>query len=511
VARAFNHLNGITDENVRNSLRLLGDRVITLESSITTEERAFNNMSSTGNVMARLQKRSLILEKLCRDIWPPKQVAIPTPTPTPTPPPSGHPNPLHGVLREVDIFQDSAHFEHDISEVLPLGLTWFGALEMRRSYYTEYLRLLDAIATEGYQYARVLFAVGWYPYWQDHEVAPIDFTTQDGRAIQRWADYEAQVVSLGQEFNAVGLQLFVSAGDLQMFNGDLDATAQWARRVGELLNISGVRVAFMDVNEAWQNWTTNSEPTPDEVYQYAVQPFEQGYGHPLISLRSAPYSGDELDGLNLWAGDVIQKHGHRGNYPQDHVTPVRHARGIYYTGEGPIPDKRAGMESEPVGPGASVNTLDDPEALSLLAAANFMGGFAYVFHSGSGVRHWINSTSIDQEPGFSGVARVYSYLPTDLQSAYTVIVHGGLSESPLTDGEGFPGENRVDSVLTSDGSRFVTMVYGENGYTLLKARVGVQFEIITPHTGESHPFTLNAEETLQVYYNAGRILVGTLL
>ena len=190
MAKTFNHLDGITDENVRNSLRLLGDRVVTLESSITNEERAFNSMGSTGNVMARLQKRSLILEKLCRDIWPPKQVEIPPPTPTPTPdpPPSSHPNPLYGVLREVDIFQDSAHFEHDISEVLPLGLTWFGALEMRRSYYTEYIRLLNAIAVEGYQYARVLFAVGWYSYWQDHEVAPIDFTTQDGREIQRWED-----------------------------------------------------------------------------------------------------------------------------------------------------------------------------------------------------------------------------------------------------------------------------------------------------------------------------------
>ena len=66
----------------------------------------------------------------------------------------------------------------------------------------------------------------------------------------------------------------------------------------------------------------------------------------------------------------------------------------------------------------------------------------------------------------------------------------------------------MDSVLTEDGRRFVALVYGEEGYTRLLARVPVRFSIITPDTGESHSFTLYAGETLEVYYGAGGGLVG---
>ena len=109
------------------------------------------------------------------------------------------------------------------------------------------------------------------------------------------------------------------------------------------------------------------------------------------------------------------------------------------------------------------------------------------------------------------VPRVASYLPNDLMSSYVHIYHGGRQESPLTDADGFPDGNRVDSVVTDDGSRFVSLVYGPNGYTRLLARVDVEFSIITPDTGESHSFTLLAGSTLEVYYTAGRILVGRVL
>jgi len=114
-------------------------------------------------------------------------------------------------------------------------------------------------------------------------------------------------------------------------------------------------------------------------------------------------------------------------------------------------------------------------------------------------------------PGFAAVPRVHRYLPPNLMSAYTVRLHGGRSESPLTDADGFPGQNRVDSVLTEDGRRFVTLVYGEDGYTRLLARVAVRFSIITPDTGEAHSFTMQAGDTLEVSYSAGRVLVGEVL
>jgi hypothetical protein len=430
---------------------------------------------------------------------------------SPTQPPTAHPNPLDGELRAVEVLSRGGHFEHDLGEVLPVGLTYFGALEQRKFFPAEYQRQVAAIAAAGYQYARVLFAVGGDPYWTGHEVPPHDITTADGVRIPGWPDYEEQVVGLGRDFAAAGLQLFVSSGDLaNVFDGSPDQVARWARRVGELLRVSGARVAFVDVNEAWQNWVTGPAPSPDEVNRYVIQPFLEGYGMPTIALRSAAFGGEGTGALNRWAGDIVQKHGHRGDYPQDHTSAVRHARGVFYAGDGPIPDKRVGVESEPVGPGASGNSLDGPEAIALLAAANFTGGFAFTFHSSAGVRAWLGET-IDEMPGFAAVPRVHRYLPPNLMSAYTVRLHGGRSESPLTDADGFPGQNRVDSVLTEDGRRFVTLVYGEDGYTRLLARVAVRFSIITPDTGEAHSFTMQAGDTLEVSYSAGRVLVGEVL
>lgn len=422
-----------------------------------------------------------------------------------------HPNPIRGQLRAVDVMSPRAHFADDTGELLPVGLSYFGALEQRKFYPFQYQRQLAAIAAAGYQFARVLFAVGGHPYWNDHEVPPHEIIRDDGVRIPGWPDYEEQVIGLGRDFAAAGLQVFVSSGDLaNVFAGDRDRAARWASRVGQLLRVSGVRVAFVDVNEAWQNWVTGSAPSPDEVNRYVIQPFLSGYGEPTIALRSTGLEGESTDSLNRWAGDIVQKHGHRGDYPQDHTSAVRHARGVFYAGDGPIPERRVGLESEPVGPGASGTSLDDPEAIALLAAANFAGGFGFTFHSSAGVRGWLGE-AIDEMAGFAAVPQVHGYLPPDLMSTHTVSLHGGLSESPLTDADGFPGANRVDSVLTEDGRRFVTLVYGEDGYTRLLARVPVRFSIITPDTGEAHSFTLQAGETLEVYYRAGRVLVGEVL
>jgi len=465
-------------------------------------------MYSDGNLVSRRVSDGRLVGAM--GVVPPE----PEPEPEPEPPsvPIDHPHPIRGSLRAVNVASDGAYFADDYDEMLPVGLTWFGALEQRRSDPQAFQRTLEAVVDAGYQYARVLFAVaGGGNYWNGHEVAPHDCTTTDGVSVRGWDDYDEQVIGLGRDFAAAGLQVFVSSGGLQdVFAGDLDKTATWATRLGGLLDESGVYVCFADVNEAWQNWVTGSEPSPDDVYRYVISPFLDGYWQkPVIALRSAPYSGETVEGFNLWAGEVIQKHGHRGHFPQDHVAAVRHSRGIYYTGEGAIPDKRLGIESEPVGPGASVNTLDGEEALALLAVANFVGGFAFVYHSARGVRWWHGP--IEQQPGFLSVPNVRSYLPEDLMSSYTTILHGGLSASPLTDADGFPDENRVDSVVTEDGRRFVSLVYGQNSYTRLLANVAVRFSIITPDTGESHRFTLRPGETLDIDYRAGRVLVGEVL
>ena len=526
MARSFPHLDTIADESAQRTLRLLWDRVNKLDSAVSQEDRASARINTAvTTALARLTQRSILVEKTCNDNWPASGLpAEPLPPTVPLPPTGTHPNPIIGTLREVDVLLDTAHFEHDTAEVLPLGITWFGALEQRKTNPVEFKRVLSAIADAGYQYARVLFAVaGGYgrQYWDGHEVAPHNFTTEDGLFVEGWSDYEAQVVALGQDFAAEGVQVFVSSGGLNhvFALGDgrsssadqLTQMSAWSKRLGELLKLSEVGVSFIDVNEVWQNWVFSASPTPADVYQYVIQPFEQGYTKSLISLRSAPYSGETVEGFNLWAGDIIQKHGHRGHFAGDNTSVIRHARGIFYDDGTGIPTKRLGIESEPIGPRSSVESMTNPEALAMVTAANFTGGFAHVFHSGSGVRHWFHGRSIDQEPGFLECANVYKYLPTDQQSNYTVRLHGGRSESCLTDDQGFPTENRVDTVVTSDGTKFVGLVYGDGGFSRIRANVDVTFSVITPHTGAATSFALNEGQTLDVYYDVGRVLVGEIV
>ena len=288
----------------------------------------------------------------------------PDPVTPPAPDPVTHPDPIWGELRAVDPRSETAHYADDEGELLPVGFTWFSALDQRRQDPAGFRRTLDAASAAGYQFARVLFAVATPPgeYWDGHELRPTD------------ADYDELVAGLGRDFAAAGMQVFVSSGGLyDVFHGDLDACADWSRHLGSLLARTGVRVAFVDVNESWQNWVTGSEPAPTDIDQYVTGPFSETYGDDFIPLRSSQ-PGDEITELfNAWsAGHVIQKHGHRGDYPQDHTSAVRHSRGIFYDEQGAVsvPTVKLGIESEPVGPGASVSTLDDPEALALLAAGS---------------------------------------------------------------------------------------------------------------------------------------------
>jgi hypothetical protein len=63
------------------------------------------------------------------------------PPPSPSEPPAiEHLTPIHGEFRAVDVMAPGAHFEDDTGELLPVGLTYFGALEQRKFSPAEYQR-----------------------------------------------------------------------------------------------------------------------------------------------------------------------------------------------------------------------------------------------------------------------------------------------------------------------------------------------------------------------------------
>ena len=433
------------------------------------------------------------------------------PPPPPPPPPASD-----GLVGRVRIVGGDSHFEDDTGERLLLGTTHGHGLHLYRDQRDQCLRELDAFVGR-YQSVRCWMTHGWYQRaWAGHETTPVDFIARNGSQVLAWPDYEDVVVGYAQALQDRGLRLFWSCGDLQIFQrprsewadpDDFDhpvpdeaACSQWARRNGELLRPFRNLIVKADTNEAWQNWLGDDEPAPEDIDRVVIDPLAEGYGQSFIKLRSANFEGEEMPALDEWARDLTQKHGYGDN--DDVVGTIRHARGIFYTGDGPIPQIRLGVESEP-------RVIDGAEAACLLAASNLISGFAYVFHTNAGVSPWL--LDVRQSSGFDEVPGVLKVLPRDVQSRYRTIVHGGEGQtlSPFTDHDNFPSdiERRVDSSLADNGD-FVTIVHSDNGFTRLRAKWPVRFTIYTPGTWDHHDFVMAEDEVLPLFYSVGRILVG---
>ena len=464
--------------------------------------------SPSGRVTLNVQDDGgMVLYHDDNPVWQASDARLPSP-PAPIPSPDGS---IHGQLRAIG----SSKFVDDRGPLLPIGCTYGWGLGQYWSDVFSARQNVAAIADAGYQFVRTWFSLGYYPYWRGHEVPPLSFVAQDGVTVAGWSNYFDTVKRYGELLAESHLQLFWSCGDLQMFRGqtavpDIGRVEEWAYDCGRALSQSGARLCFADVNEAWQNWVTDSEPEPADIDSHVIEPLAAGYGKSFFRLRSANFAGEEKAGVDKWARDLSQVHGNRGDHPNDFVTAVRHAWNRGYEGHYL---ERLQIESEPGGPkidGGSpvMGPLNDPEGLCLLAAANFLAGAAYVSHTHRGVQSWLGPLS--GEHGFDAVPRVREILrPADLQASYRKMCHGAHPESPFTDNAGFPesDDRRIDTCETDDGE-FVTLVYDRTGRTALRARVAVSFLCYTPDTREAHHFSLMAGEILPMEYRVGRILVG---
>lgn len=455
-------------------------------------------VSPNGRVSLNLQDDGgLVLYHDGSPVWQASDLRINAPPATPTPQWA-----IKGALR----LNGDVQFLDDRGPLLPLGATYGWGLGQCHNDLAACRSQVADLAAAEYQFVRTWFSLGWYPYWRGHEVAPVPFQAQDGVHVPAWTNYFDSVRRYCDVLATHHLHLFWSCGDLQMFD-DIGRVEEWAYDCGRTIATTGCRIAFADVNEAWQNWLTNSEPRPEALDQ-VIEALAAGYGHPFIKLRSANARGEEKADVDAWARDLSQVHGHRGTHAGDFVTAIRHAWNRGYEADYA---QRLQIESEPGGSnldGGSpvMGGLDDPEGLCLLAAANWIAGAAYVSHTHRGVQSWLGP--IRWEHGFQAVPKVRAILPPDLHARYRTWHHGGQTASPFTDAAGFPdhAERRIDSACS--GPDFVTLVYDTTGATNLLAREAVAFRCYTPDTGEAHAFDLMAGQILPLHYRVGRILVG---
>lgn len=331
--------------------------------------------------------------------------------------------------------------------------------------------------------------------WKGREVTPIEFVANSERVIPPTPNYWDRKREYVTMIHDLGLKILDDRGDMNswteqqkldhMFtNGQFYASLPFGREV-----LGGLWA----INEAWQNGGDDRD-----LLIRMIESFESGAGWlPAIVGLSAPGGSSDPDALAMtdplmtswepempdsfdhWSADpatVLTVHGNRG----DHTHIVEHYFGYGYDEQMRDTGKVA-FNTEPVGggDGVSVGQVNDPELLCGLTAAALLGGQAWTYMSGNGV-FW--DGPIHEMPGFEEVARLPTFLPTDLAS-WPVVCHAGTR---------FQGvrilaavdPTRAEHAIAEDG-RFVIVVHTQeqSGNSLPCERACAEFTVINMLSG----------------------------
>lgn len=448
-----------------------------------------------------------------------------------TPAPPANPNRLAGALtRAARVIGDASgprivmacHFMEGFSAYCH-GKT-IGGLDVRTQ--------LEIIAEE-YGVVRNLDVLGYWDAnrpgdadeweaWRGREVTPIPFIANSGAEIPAtpaYWDRKREYVTMLYE---LGLKIFDDRGDMNSWDEDekIDHMFRNGEFYASLPFGREVLAGLWAINEAWQNGGDDRE-----LLQRMIDAFETGAGWlPAIRGLSSPGGSSDPDALEAcdppmtsWEAEMpdsfvywsaspataITCHGNRG----DHTHIVEHYFGYGYdetirkTGQ-PV------VNTEPVGggDGVSVGQVNDPELLCALTAAALLGGQAWTFMSGNGV-FW--NGPIHEMPGFIEVARLPTFLPTDI-ATFPVVCHAGTRFAGVRILAAVD-PTRAEHAIAPDG-RFVIVVHTQEqaGLPLPCERACREFRVINMLTGQVERSGALAAGASFLHGGVARLVVGQL-
>lgn len=395
---------------------------------------------------------------------------------------------------------------------LGLGASYFQAL--RRAKYDR-PRLnsdLAFLASNGFNYVRVLSMVGWNEAWQGLEIPPVSFTNRARVLVPAWTDYWQQFGDMLDIIASHGMRAQVTIfADAQLMPAKSARLAHIAALLQNLADREHKIILIEVANEAWQNGFPGEQGVADlrEFTQYLAE---------RTTIPVAITSNDDTSNAGITAlykdsaADIATVHFSRDiRTVEGGWLPVRDC---YRAGQ--LPGVPPVSSNEPVGPGSSVSAENDP--IKLVMAAAFAWGAnlpMYVFHSRAGV---FGKVPFHAMAGVTNYAHLQNILPPDFSS--WVRNDGKEAAAPFTafaNGQAncwwpevsAPTSGAVRNTGASKGAAFITLPIGIlSGGLTLQARRSLRCDVYNPLTGtDVQNLTLKAGQQFALPQGPGAYII----
>ncbi|MFZ5477916.1 MAG: hypothetical protein ACOZNI_14165 [Myxococcota bacterium] len=343
---------------------------------------------------------------------------------------------------------------------------------------------LATLRDGGFHYVRALGLVG----------DPDGEDSWDGREIDLdWSDYDEVIAGFTDlAWDGYGLRVeWTLIGDGQV---SIPEEADRYALVDRFLAMSQGREEkiqhFEIANEAWQNGFDGDEGL---AQLRDLTAYMQARTDILVA-ASAPWANDcdvydEVYGGGV--GDVATLHFDRDNSSvEGGWMPVRRPWDV----EG-CAGLQVATNNEPIGPGSSVTTEEDPDELGAAAVATWISGLPmHVFHSGAGVRGW---DRIADMSGHDAYRHLATLLPGDLPgwdrhepgdadapfAIYAESADGSRVEGAVWPNLSAPAAGAVRVFSATQDDAFVVFPFGVLDHVDLAARRDLTFVAHDPITG----------------------------
>ncbi len=416
----------------------------------------------------------------------PAPAPAPTPTPAPAPAPAPSPAPAPHAGRPGLVRLAGNALEDDAGRFNALGTTLFWAAWGYKYDRPRLDAALDTLARNGFDYIRALGVVG----------DPNDADYWDGREILwTWPDYRQVIAELTDyAYDRYGLRVhWTLIGDGQV---SIPRAEDRRRLCDWFLEMSRGRehkiILFEIANEYYQNGFDGSGGLRQlrELSRYMKDRTD------ILVAASAPQSADSEDVYPVYQGgvaDIATIHFDRDSTKIEGTwRPVRQVWHHAYN----QPTAPPGCNNEPIGPGASVASENDPVRLVAGAVATYVSNISmYCYHTRAGVR---GDVDISTMPGVDSFRAVKSFVPRNVSNwtrqnahwrsspfkCYAIDERGGLHEDQMWPDQGPRAQGGAVRVFSQvSGDEFVAFPFGVRNRLVMEPRRSCDFEVIDPMTG----------------------------